>query len=169
MTNPIGMVRKCDSPQSRSVRISSKADYAVRAALELAAADGEPLNAETIAQRQAIPYPFLKKILGDLQRGNVVVSQRGRDGGNRLARSAEEITIADVLRAVEGPLANVRGQPPEETAYEGSAAKLQEVWIALRTNVRDVLEHVTLADLVEDRLPQPIATLASRPDSWVTR
>ena len=161
MTNPIGMVRKCHSPQSRSVRISSKADYAVRAALELAAADGEPLNAETIAQRQAIPYPFLKK--------NVVVSQRGRDGGNRLARSAEEITVADVLRAVEGPLANVRGQPPEETAYEGSAAKLQEVWIALRTNVRDVLEHVTLADLVEDRLPQPIATLASRPDSWVTR
>jgi Rrf2 family protein len=168
MTNPIGMMRKCTSTQSRSVRISSKADYAVRAALELAAA-GAPLNAETIAQRQAIPYPFLKKILGDLQRGSVVVSQRGRDGGNRLARSAEEITIADVLRAVEGPLADVRGQPPEETAYEGSAARLQDVWIALRTNVRDVLEHVTLADLVEDRLPQPIATLASRPDSWVTR
>ena len=171
-TYPIGYERfvdSCASPQSRAVRVSSKADYAVRAALELAAAAGEPLNAETIAQRQAIPYPFLKKILGDLQRGNVVVSQRGRDGGHRLARSADEITIADVLRAVEGPLANVRGQPPEETVYEGSASRLQDVWIALRTNVREVLEQVTLADLVEDRLPQPIATLANRPDSWVTR
>jgi Rrf2 family protein len=127
------------------VRVSSKADYAVRAALELAAA-GEPLNAETITQRQAIPPPFLKKILGELQRGRVVVSQRGRDGGHRLARSPEEITIADVLRAVEGPLATVRGRPPEETVYTGSAARLQEVWIALRTNVREVLEQVTLAD-----------------------
>jgi Rrf2 family protein len=151
------------------VRISSKADYAVRAALELAAAAGEPLSAETISQRQGIPAPFLKKILSDLQRGNVVMSQRGRDGGHRLARSANEITIADVLRAVEGPLANVRGRPPEETVYEGSASRLQDVWIALRTNVREVLKQVTLADLAEDRLPPPIATLANRPDSWLTR
>ena len=151
-----------------AVRVSSKADYAVRAALELAAV-GEPLNAETIAERQSIPPPFLKKILGELQRGRVVVSQRGRDGGHRLARPADEITIADVLRAVEVPLANVRGHPPEETVYEGSAARLRDVWIALRTNVREVLEQVTLADLVEDRLPEPIATLASRPDSWLTR
>jgi Rrf2 family protein len=151
------------------VRISSKADYAVRAALELAAAAGEPLNAETISARQRIPQPFLKKILNELQRGNVVVSQRGREGGHRLARGADEITVADVLRAVEGPLANVRGLPPEETVYEGSAAKLQDVWIALRTNVREVLEHVTLADLVDDRLPQPIATLAKLPESWITR
>ena len=113
------------------MRVASKADYAVRAAVELAAA-GEPLNAETIAERQSIPPPFLKKILGELQRGRVVVSQRGRDDGHRLAR-------------------------------------LQDVWIALRTNVREVLEQVTLADLVEDRLPEPIATLASRPDSWITR
>lgn len=151
------------------MRISSKADYAVRAALELAAAAGGPLNAETISERQRIPQPFLKKILNELQRGNVVVSQRGREGGHRLARGADQITIADVLRAVEGPLANVRGLPPEETVYEGSAAKLQDVWIALRTNVREVLEHVTLADLVDDQLPQPIATLARFPESWVTR
>jgi Rrf2 family protein len=151
------------------VRISSKADYAVRAALELAAVPGEPLNAETISARQHIPQPFLKKILNELQRGNVVTSQRGREGGHRLARPAGEITVADVLRAVEGPLANVRGLPPEETVYEGSAAKLQDVWIALRTNVREVLESVTLADLVDDRLPQPIATLAQLPESWVTR
>ena len=151
------------------MRISSKADYAVRAALELAAAAGEPLNAETISARQGIPQPFLKKILNELQRANLVVSQRGRVGGHRLARSADAITIADVLRAVEGPLANVRGQPPEATVYEGSAAKLQDVWIALRTNVREVLEQVTLADLVEERLPDPIATLASRQDSWLTR
>ncbi len=169
MTNPIGMVCTRAPPQSRAVRVSSKADYAVRAALELAAAAGQPLTAETISQRQGIPTPFLKKILADLQRGNVVVSQRGRDGGHRLARNADAITIADVLRAVEGPLANVRGVPPEESAYKGSASKLQDVWIALRTNVREVLEQVTLADLVEDRLPEPIAALASRPDSWVTR
>jgi Rrf2 family protein len=141
----------------------------VRAALELAAADGQPLNAETIAERQSIPPPFLKKILGELQRRQVVVSQRGRDGSHRLARSPDEITIADVLRAVEGPLANVRGQPPEATTYEGSASRLQDVWIALRTNVREVLEQVTLADLVKDRLPEQIASLASRPDSWITR
>ena len=140
----------------------------MRAALELAAA-GEPLNAEAISERQGIPQPFLKKILNELQRGHVVVSHRGRDGGHRLARDADEISVADVLRAVEGPLANVRGLPPEDTAYSGSAARLQDVWIALRTNVREVLEEVTLADLVEDRLPQSIAALASRPDSWVTR
>jgi Rrf2 family protein len=151
------------------VRISPKADYAVRAALELAAA-GEPINAEAISARQGIPQPFLRKILGELQRGGVVVSQRGREGGHRLARSADAITVADVLRAVEGPLANVRGQPPEATGYGGSAARLQDVvWIALRTNVREVLEHVTLADLVDDRLPQSIATLAKLPESWVTR
>ena len=150
------------------VRISSKADYAVRAALELAAAGG-PINAETISERQGIPQPFLKKILNELQRGPVVVSQRGRDGGHRLARDAAAISVADVLRAVEGPLANVRGEPPEATSYAGSAARLQDVWIALRTNVREVLEQVTLADLVEDRLPPEIAELAKRPESWVTR
>jgi Rrf2 family protein len=168
MTNPIVVVGKAPSGSIRDVRISSKADYAVRAALVLAAA-GEPLNAETISERQGIPRPFLKKILNELQRGHVVVSSRGREGGHRLARGADAISVADVLRAVEGPLANVRGAPPEDTAYSGDAERLQDVWIALRTNVREVLEQVTLADLVEDRLPEPIATLASRPDSWVTR
>jgi Rrf2 family protein len=151
------------------VRVSAKADYAVRAALELAAAAGEPLSAETIAERQGIPQPFLQKILYELRRGRVVVSQRGREGGHRLARSADEISVADVLRAVEGPLADVRGRPPEDTAYAGSAVRLQDVWIALRTNVRAVLEEVTLADLVEDRLPKRIINLAREPESWVTR
>jgi Rrf2 family protein len=166
MTNPTSIVGKVR--HNPRVRVSSKADYAVRAALELAAA-GEPLNAELISERQGIPRPFLKKILNELQRGHIIVSSRGRDGGHRLARGADEISIADILRAVEGPLANVRGLPPEDTTYAGAATRLQEVWIALRTNVREVLEQVTLADLVEDRLPQPIATLASRPDSWATR
>jgi Rrf2 family protein len=151
------------------VRVSAKADYAVRAALELAAAAGEPLNAETIAARQGIPQPFLQKILYELRRGRIVISQRGRDGGHRLARPATQITVADVLRAVEGPLADVRGQSPEDTGYEGPAARLQDVWIALRTNMRAVLEHVTLADLVDDRLPRRIVKLASEPDSWITR
>jgi Rrf2 family protein len=153
----------------RGVRVSAKADYAVRAAIELAAAAGESLNAETISERQGIPQPFLQKILYELRRGRIVVSQRGREGGHRLARGPDEITLADVLRAVEGPLADVRGLPPEETEYAGSAALLQDVWIALRTNMRAVLEHVTLADLVGERLPRRIAKLAEQPDSWITR
>jgi Rrf2 family protein len=151
------------------VRISAKADYAVRAAIELAASGGEPLNAETIAERQGIPQAFLQKILIELRRGRIVVSLRGRVGGHQLARPAAEITVADVLRAVEGPLADVRGRPPEDTEYEGSAVQLQAVWIALRTNMRAVLEHVTLADLVGERLPKRIAKLADEPDSWTTR
>jgi Rrf2 family protein len=146
------------------VRVSARADYAVRALLEIAAAGGGALSADVIAARQAIPQPFLQKILHEL-----VVSQRGREGGHRLARAAEEITLADVLRAVEGPLADVRGAPPEEARYDGPAERLQDVWIALRANVRAVLEEVTLADLVEDRLPAAVAALASRPESWITR
>jgi Rrf2 family protein len=151
------------------VRVSARADYAVRALLEIAAAGGASLSADVIAERQAIPQPFLQKILHELRQARVVVSQRGREGGHRLARAAEDITLADVLRALEGPLADVRGAPPELARYSGPAARLQDVWIALRANVRAVLEEVTLADLVEDRLPAAVAALASRPESWVTR
>lgn len=113
--------------------------------------------------------PFLQKILYELRVARIVSSQRGPDGGHRLARPAAEITVADVLRAVEGPLAVVRGEPPEALTYRGAAEPLQEVWIALRTNMRDVLEGVTLADLARARLPRRIAALADKPDSWVTR
>ena len=151
------------------MRISAKADYAVRAAVELAAAGDEPITAEAVAERQDIPVQFLQKIFHEMRRARLVASQRGRDGGHRLARPADEITVADVLRAVEGPLAEVRGTPPESVSYNGAAKPLQDVWIALRTNMRTVLEGVTLADLAAGRLPRRIATLAREPDSWVTR
>jgi len=152
------------------VRVSAKADYAVRAAIELAVAGGaQPLTAEVVAQRQQIPVQFLQKILHELRRARLVASQRGPDGGHWLARSPREITVADIMRAIEGPLASVRGAPPEALHYAGAAVPLQEVWIALRTNVRSVLEGVTLADLAASRLPRRIATLAHNPESWVTR
>jgi Rrf2 family protein len=155
--------------QNARVRISAKADYAVRAAVELAAAADHALTAETIAQRQQIPLQFLHKILHEMRRARLLTSQRGREGGHRLARPAHQISIADILRAMEGPLADVRGQPPEAIHYTGSAQPLQDVWIALRTNVRAVLEGVTLADLANNHLPKPIANLAHTPDSWITR
>jgi Rrf2 family protein len=151
------------------VRVSAKADYAVRAAVELAGAGEESLTAEVIAGRQGIPMSFLQKILHELRVARLVTSQRGPDGGHRLARAPEEITVADVLRAVEGPLAAVRGDAPEALRYQGAAEPLQEVWIALRTNMREVLEGVTLADLARARLPRRISTLAHKPESWVTR
>jgi Rrf2 family protein len=152
-----------------SVRVSAKADYAVRAAVELAGAGDEPLTAEVIAGRQDIPMSFLQKILHELRVARLVTSQRGPDGGHRLARPPEEITVADVLRAVEGPLAAVRGEAPEALRYQGAAEPLQEVWIALRTNMREVLEGVTLADLARARLPRRVSTLAHKPESWITR
>ena len=151
------------------VRVSAKADYAVRAAVELAAAGEQPLTADVVADRQQIPVQFLQKIFHELRRARLVSSQRGPDGGHRLARPPDEITVADIIRAVDGPLATVRGEPPEGLDYGGAAVPLQEVWIALRTNVRAVLEGVTLADLANARLPRRIATLAQNPESWVTR
>jgi Rrf2 family protein len=151
------------------VRVSAKADYAVRATVELAGAGATPLTAEVIASRQEIPMSFLQKILHELRVARLVASQRGPEGGHRLARPADEITVADILRAVEGPLAAVRGEAPEALHYQGMAEPLQDVWIALRTNMREVLEGVTLADLARARLPRRIATLAQRPESWITR
>jgi len=151
------------------VRVSAKADYAVRAAVELAGAGEGWLTAEIIASRQDIPMPFLQKILHELRIARLVASQRGPDGGHRLARPAEQITVADVLRAVEGPLAAVRGEPPEALHYGGSAEPVQLVWIALRTNMRAVLEGVKLSDLAAGRLPSRVQKLAREPESWVTR
>jgi len=150
------------------VRTTAKADYAVRAAVELAAA-GELVTAEHIAQAQGIPVNFLENILRDLRRGGIVDSRRGQQGGYTLARPAAEISVADVIRAMEGPLANVRGHPPEDLEYDGSAAKLRDVWVALRASVRSVLERVTLADLARGELPPEIALLTSDADAWVRR
>jgi Rrf2 family protein len=152
------------------VRISAKADYAVRAAVELAAGSGEkPVKAERIATAQDIPLNFLENILGELRHAGIVRSQRGADGGFRLAKAPEQIAIADIIRAVEGPLASVRGGPPEEISYPGSSAALPRVWIAVRASLRSVVEHVTLADVAEGRLPPEIDRLAEDPEAWVTR
>jgi Rrf2 family protein len=150
------------------VRTTAKADYAVRAAIELAAA-GDVITAEQVAQAQSIPLNFLENILGDLRRAGLVDSRRGQAGGYLLARPADEIALADVIRAVEGPLANVRGYPPEDLAYEGSAAKLRDVWVALRASVRSVLEEVTLADVAQGKLPAHVDELTRDADAWVRR
>jgi len=152
------------------VRISAKVDYAVRAAVELAAADADrPIKAERIANAQGIPLNFLENILGELRHAGIVRSHRGADGGFRLAKPAQDVTVADIMRAVEGPLASVRGGPPEETAYSGAAEVLPRLWIAVRTNLRKVVEHVTLADIAGGRLPAAIDRLAEDPESWITR
>ena len=152
------------------MRTTAKADYAVRAAVELAAAGaGDPVKAEQISEAQSIPLNFLENILAELRRGGIVESRRGAAGGYLLARPADEITVADVIRAVEGPLAHVRGVSPDLLEYEGSAERLRDVWVALRANVRGVLEQVTLADIAKGELPPFIAELTQAPDAWLRR
>jgi len=152
------------------VRISAKADYAVRAAAELAAATRRgPVRAEEIASAQHIPLNFLLNILSDLKLARVVQSYRGAQGGYRLARPPEEITVAEVIRAVEGPLANVHESRPEELHYPGPAEPLRDVWVAVRANIRAVLESVTLAQLATGSLPRTIRKLVSDPDAWTAR
>jgi Rrf2 family protein len=148
------------------MRISAKADYAMRAALELAAAENPPLKRDQIASAQGIPVEFLTTILGELKHAGIVASHRGTDGGYSLARPPEEVTLADVLRVMEGPLASVRDQRPESVSYAGAAEVLQEVWVALRSNMRAVLERVTLADVVEHDLPADVTALAAEPEAW---
>ncbi len=152
------------------MRISAKADYAVRAIVELAAAEGDkPVKAERIATAQEIPLNFLENILGELRHAGLVRSHRGAEGGFRLARPATEVAVADVIRAVEGPLASVRGAPPEEASYSGAAASLPRVWIAVRANLRRVVEQVTIADVASGKLPAAIEKLADDPGAWLTR
>jgi Rrf2 family protein len=153
------------------VRISAKAEYAVRAAVELAAASDEekPVKAERIATAQEIPLNFLENILGELRHAGIVRSHRGAEGGFKLARPASEVTVADVIRAVDGALASVRGGPPEDVTYAGAAAELGRVWIAVRANLRSVLEQVTIADIASGKLPAAIDKLAADPEAWVTR
>ena len=150
------------------MRITAKADYAVRAAAELAAAesDGRPVKGEQLASAQGIPQTFLENILTELRRAGIVRTRRGADGGYFLARPSTEITIADVLRAVEGPLAAVQGTRPESLSYGGAAAHLPQVWVALRASLRDVLEHVTLDDLAGGRLPKVVKDKTRVKDAW---
>jgi bifunctional enzyme CysN/CysC len=154
-----------------TMRISAKADYAVRAAVELAAASGraDGLTAAAIATTQAIPFRFLENILSEMSTAGIAQSKRGPERSYRLAKPPQEITIADVIRAVEGPLATVHGVRPEEATYPGAAGELARVWIAIRKNLRDVVEHVTLADVAGASLPELITRLASDSEAWVTR
>ena len=149
------------------MRVSAKADYAIRATVELAAAGGGPLKAERIAQVQQIPIKFLENIMADLRQGGLVRSQRGTEGGYWLDRPAEEINLAQVIRAAEGPLANVRGRRSEEVEFGGTAAPLREVWIAVRASLRAVLESVTLADVARGELPDVVAELTGDADAWL--
>ena len=150
------------------MRITAKADYAVRAAAELAAAEGEraPMKGEELARRQSIPKNFLENILTELRRAGIVRTRRGAEGGYQLARPATEITVADVLRAVEGPLAAVQGTRPESLSYAGAASHLPDVWVALRSSLRAVLEHVTLADIASGKLPPVVRERTRVKDSW---
>ncbi|MGA4786794.1 RrF2 family transcriptional regulator [Nocardia sp. AB354] len=151
------------------MHISARIDYAVRILLEIARAQPNSVKAETIATAQDISPKILESIAAQLRRADLVVSRRGPDGGYRLARAAGEISIADVIRAVEGPLASVRGQRPEDVVYSGVAEPLQRVWIALRVNIRAVLEQVSIADIATDELPDFIANLVSDPGAWTRR
>jgi len=148
------------------VRISAKADYAVRLAAELAAAEpGIPVTGPALASAQAAPLAFCENILGSLRTAGIVQSRRGAEGGYLLNRPAGDVTVADVIRAVDGPLGAVHGDAPENVTYLGPAARLADVWIAARASLRDVLERVTLADLAAGRLPARVEKLASTPDA----
>jgi Rrf2 family protein len=147
------------------VRISAKEDYAIRATIELAVANGGTVKRERIAEAQGIPAPFLENILLQLKRAEIVDAQRGAEGGFRLARPAGEISVADVIRAVSGPMATVRGVRPQAVDYAGSAEPLRDLWLAVRASLRGVLENVTLADLASGKLPARIRKLAEAPSA----
>jgi Rrf2 family protein len=152
------------------MHVTAKADYAVRAVVELAGSSQEaPRKVDQVAQAQQIPLSFLENILTQLRSSGIVRSQRGPEGGYWLAHPAEEVNLAQVIRAVDGPLVGVRGQRPEEVEYAGSAECLQQVWIALRANLRKVLEHVTVADVASGKLPKQIVTLTREEEAWETR
>ena len=153
----------------RRVRVSAKADYAVRASLELAAAGGGPLKGEQISTAQGIPLKFLENILIDLRHGGLVRTQCGFEGGYWLARPADEIYLGEVIRAVEGPLASVRGEAPEDVDFAGSVGSLQEVWIALRASLRAVLDEVSLAAVMSGKLPAKVSKLTEASDAWSRR
>jgi Rrf2 family protein len=152
------------------MHVTAKADYAVRAVIELAGSSQEkPRKVDEVAQAQGIPVSFLENILTQLRSSGIVRSQRGPEGGYWLAHAAAEVSLADIIRAVEGPLVGVRGQRPEEIEYIGSSEALQQVWIALRANLRKVLEHVSVADVAAGKLPKEVLALTRQEEAWHTR
>jgi Rrf2 family protein len=152
------------------VRVSARADYAIRALLELAAAGGDSsLRGDALARAQGIPPKYLENLLADLRRARIVASQRGVNGGYRLARPASAITLADVIRAIDGPLAGVRDAAPEDVSYTGAATSLRDVWVALRASMRTVLEATTLADVAAGKLPAGVRKLLRDPEAWARR
>ena len=156
--------------ENLGMHVTAKADYAVRAVVELAQSEqGAPRKVDEVARAQGIPASFLENILTQLRSAGVVRSQRGPEGGYWLARPPEQINLAHVIRAVEGPLMGVRGQLPEEVEYVGSAASLREVWVAVRANLRNVLENVTVADVASGNLPPEVLALTREEEAWEAR
>src|SRR4051794_19614892 len=156
--------------KNQPMHVTAKADYAVRAVVELAGSSQKaPRKVDAVAQAQAIPVSFLENILTQLRSAGIVRSQRGPEGGYWLAKPAGEVNLAQIIRAVEGPLVGVRGQRPEEIEYVGSAESLQQVWIALRSNLRKVLEHVTVAEVAAGKLPKDVLALTRQEEAWHTR
>lgn len=154
------------------MRVTAKVDYAVRAATMLAthaAGEGGPLKGDRIATAQAIPVKYLENILSELRQSGIVRSQRGAEGGYWLARPADQITVADIIRAVEGPLAHIRGERAENLDYPDGTGALQQLWVATRASLRLVLDHVTLSDVASGQLPPDVAALTESPDAWEPR
>jgi Rrf2 family protein len=151
------------------VRVTAKVDYALRALVELAAAGGATVKGDRIAEAQGIPLKFLENILAELRRAGIVGSQRGADGGYRIARDPDSVSVADVIRAVEGPLADVHGTPPEELDPPGVAAPVREVWVATRAALRSVLEVVTVGEIARGKLPKAVRARLEDPSAWARR
>ena len=149
------------------MRVSAKSDYALRALIEMAISDnGRAISAEELGRRQEIPRGFLQAILADLRRAGIVMSQRGQAGGWRLARPADAVSVADVIRAVDGPLVSVYGLRPEGVNYNDRADELQKVWIAARSALRDVFEQVTIGHIAAKGLPEAVAARTADEDAW---
>ena len=151
------------------MQISAKTDYAIRALLSLAAHEPDLVKVDVIVREQGLPRKFVEAILGELRRAQIVRSQRGADGGYALARPAEGITLGAVIRAVDGPLAEVRGLRPNETNYVGAAEHLPEVWVAVRSSLRRVLDEVNLVQVLTGKLPAHIKKMVQEPDAWLPR
>jgi len=151
------------------MQVSARVDYGTRALTELASRGEQLATAEELAELQGIPVKFLEGILTQLRRAGLVISKRGAEGGYRLARPAANITVADVFRALDGPIAAVRGMAPEDMAYPGAAEHLREVWVATRAALRSVLEQVSLDDVVSGELPAAARGLLAEPGAWERR
>jgi Rrf2 family protein len=165
--------RRRGTRENAGMHVSAKADYGMRALLELATAYASSptrlVKGEAIATAQDIPLKFLEGILRQLRQSGIVASQRGAEGGYRLDRDPKDVSIADVVRALDGPLAAIRGQRPEDLEYTGASEHLREVWIAVRASMRHVLEHISLADVATGNLPAPVTDLLSEPGAWQRR